>query len=422
MTDLIINNAPIENAPIENNNVNKENKTERIFIDRRTIGNDRRASVSAVENAYARKNNNNNGNIRQKISQRILLAQRTEYTTVVCNDSGISGALQIPYIANYALSYSHPLADISNARGIAQQGKEYLRKLDVQTLAGILIIICNDYDLFRYQPADSGAQKNAILRTAGKDLLVKAILLVEGSVHSNNYLYLPKLSLIMDSTVTQGGIANRIHQWLALLVEAIYKPDVEEYDENLTVRKIQKIKAASDAKAELLERRAEKRNQQALKADCKVAQLLVKDLYKQSQIVGKFKIFLQNVFTEFSLTTMESGAKFLLISKLETIVAVEAKKLIDILETDRSGLTTQKDILDEIMETPTESAVYIVKADSTTQENVRVLAVSPIEEIPEGKIRIFLAGKSFIVDTSYNKLAFMDKIRMNKALLAGTVS
>lgn len=388
------------------------------FIERRSIPADKRAFISEVADKPARPVYINSP--RQKVSQRILLAQRTDFTTVVCSDSGISSCLQIPAIPNYALSYSHPLSDISNARGVAQQGLDYLRKLDSQTLAGILIILANDYDLFRYQPADSGAQKNAILRTAGKDCLVKTILVIEDTVHSNNYSYLPKLSLILDSTVQSGGISSRIEQWLKLIIEAVYKPDIEAWDENSTVASILKKQTTAATKEQRIQKSNEFHKQKQLRADCKQAQIIIKNLFRTDLISGKFKMFLQNIFADINLVTIEAGAKFLLVGKLEGIDSTDAKRLIEILDIDRSGLTTQRDIMNEFLETDKTASeeVYVIKNNPDTGETVRVLSIELPTELEEGKIRIFLAGKAYTVDASYNTLSFIDKIKMNKLLLA----
>lgn len=168
---------------------------------------------------------------KQKFSKRINLANSNAHVAAVCDYTGAVVAITFPAIPGKVFSYCSPLADLRNCRGLAQEGKDYLRKLDTQTLAAILITLADDYSLFRYQPSDSGAQKNAILRTVSKDILIDGILFIEEFINSNNCLWIPKLSLILTAEVQQGGIQIRMSEWLKVSIEAVYKPDEETYEE-----------------------------------------------------------------------------------------------------------------------------------------------------------------------------------------------
>lgn len=358
---------------------------------------------------------------KQPVSRRILGSQRTEFLTVVCDESGISGHLEIPLIRGYALSYTHPLSDLRNARGIAQQGKEYLRKLDIQTLAGILIILANDYNLFRYQPADTGAQKNAIVRTAGKETIITAILVIEDSVNSGNYAYLPKLALILDTLVTVGGIQTRMQEWLKLVIAAIYRPDTEVWDENSTAQKIARQKKMAINKEEKLAEIAQRKQTKLLKDDCKLAHTCIKDLYKAEKISPKFRMFLGNVFQEFQLLTMENGAKALLISKLDSIVDPSASKLIEILKANRSGIAAKEETMNEFFELdePKEEKIQVVRKTESS-ETVTVYSVETTIEVAEGEKLITLNGKQYVVNAAeYDSLSFLERIKRNKAIIAG---
>jgi len=174
---------------------------------------------------------------KQKFSKRINLSLSNEHVAAVCDYTGAVVAITFPAIPGRVFSYSSPLADLRNARGLAQEGSSYLRKLDIQTVAAILITLADDYSLFRYQPSDSGAQKNAILRTVAKDILIDAILFVEDFVNSNNSGWIPKLSLILTGDILQSGIQHRMSEWLKVALDAVYKPDTETYEEAVTVKK-----------------------------------------------------------------------------------------------------------------------------------------------------------------------------------------
>jgi len=127
---------------------------------------------------------------KQRVSRRLQIAKHNEKITVNCEISGITCLMDIPAIPGYSLIWTSPISSVANCRGMVSLGLSYLRKLDTQILAGMLVVIADDYSLFTYQPSDSGAQKNAIIRTAGKDAIINALLLIEDFVHSNNVMYL----------------------------------------------------------------------------------------------------------------------------------------------------------------------------------------------------------------------------------------
>jgi hypothetical protein len=172
---------------------------------------------------------------KRRIGKKLLLTERAQNITIVCAETGIVAQMDIPVIKGFALVWNSPFSSLDNCRGMAQRGRVYLQNLDTQILAGILIKIAESYDLFRFQPHDSGAQKNAIVRTADRDSLIKAILMIENLVHSGNYKYLPKLSLSMDVSIAATGIESRLRNYLGMLADAIADPDKEEYDPDYVV-------------------------------------------------------------------------------------------------------------------------------------------------------------------------------------------
>ena len=390
----------------------------------------------AVVTSYKARNIANNAQ-KQRVHRSLQLAKHTIYATVVCEETGIVSLLEIPAIQGFALTYNHPLSDLGNSRGLAQQGKDYLRKLDMQVLAGILIVLAADYSLFCYQPSDSGAQKNAILRTVQKDTLINAILTVEDMIHSSNHSYLPKLSLILDTRVEQGGIENRMQAWLKLIVEAIYKPDTETWDENETAQRNLKIRNKEASKERMHEESILRKEQKILKDDLKSALCLIKDLFKAEQISGKMRIFLGGVFQEFQLLTMEEGARALLANKLSDIDSSDAFKLLEILNKERKGLVAKNTPMDDFFSDcitgsasdKTEPKLLSNKASRVVAAKDEFLAETifnsveiPLEEVPEGLKRIFISGKPFLVAAQqYETMSFMEKIKFHKALLSGAI-
>lgn len=359
--------------------------------------------------------------VKHRIDRRLHIAKHTEFMTVCCNDTGLVSLLEIPSIPGYALSYYHPLCELSNARGIAQLGQGYLRKLDRQTLSGILIVLAADYSLFVYQPADSGAQKNAILRMVLKDTLINAILTIEDMIHSGNHYYIPKLSLIMDVELYQGAIENRMREWLKLVIEAVYRPDTEIWDENETVQRKLKQLASKDAKERIEKEASIRKEQKALKEDCKLSLCLIKDLFKMELISGKLRIFLAGVFQEFQLITMQAEAKSLLASKLSDINSQDAMKLIEILNKKREGLVAKNTPMEDFFsEVATQPKIKVVSTANETREVTFSSVEIPLVEVPEGMKRISITGKSFIVSIiEYEAMNFLEKVKYHKALLAG---
>lgn len=257
----------------------------------------------------------------QRISRRLLLAERAEMLTVSCSLTGAVTLLAVPAIKGYALSYTHPLAVLENARGIAQQGLDYLRILDTQTLAAILITLAADYNLFAFAPSDSGAQKNAVIRTAGKDIIIDAIILIETFVNSGNFQYIPRLSLLSDIGILEGGFEARMLQWLKVATEAIYKPDLTEYDENKKpVKYIRPAYIRDAVKAELAEKRKNREQEKIWSTDKKQAIYLISVLSKAGKLSVKLKNFLSSLFSDDLVRSLSTETAALLELKLNAIV------------------------------------------------------------------------------------------------------
>lgn len=302
-----------------------------------------------------------NKKLKQRVSRRLLLAERSERLTVVCPETGIVSLMDIPFIAGAALEWTSPLASVANCRGIVQQGSIYLEKLDTQVLAGILITLCEDYSLLRYQPSDSGAQKNAILRTAGKTTIINALLLIEDFVHSHNHIYLPSLSLIMDAGVAEGGIEATMSEWLKLIAALIIKasfPSLNEGDDTpedefhasvprktLTAQKTSKENKKQKAEdwSQLNKKWAEQRE---YKEDIKKAKILLKTLAQNEVISAKLMGLLRSIFTDTALLVMDSSMRMLLASKMESFSSASALSLVTIIKKPYALLREESSSLD----------------------------------------------------------------------------
>ena len=350
-----------------------------------------------------------------KVSNKLQIAKRTEFLTVACNETGIVSILEVPAIPGFALSYTNPLAELENARGIAQRGILYLRNLDTQILAGILITLANDYSLFHYAPSDSGAQKNAILRTVGTESLIHAILTIEDMIHSGNSTYLPRLSLLMDTEVGQNGIHIRMQNWLSLVVDAIHKPDTSFYDENRTVQSERKKERRATIKGAQIAQKNLDAKQRAFTKDIKKASLLIKDLSKAEKISPKLRNFLSSIFTEYQILNMEETAKALLIGKLQDIDSIASGALIAILKTDRTGLTCKSlpsdDFFDAPATEPKETIAKVIKPSGIV-ETVKIIAIqTPLEANMEQETKQEVGAKT-LNTTSIEKIA-LEKIALD---------
>lgn len=282
-------------------------------------------SIAAAPTKNAK---NVNKNLKERVSRRILLAQHNQSIHIVCPKTGIVSLLNIPTIPHSVLEWTSPLASLANCRGIVQQGADYLSLLDSQVLAGLLITIADSYALLKYQPADTGAQKNAILRTAGKDTLINALLLVEDFINSTNFLSLPCLSLIFDAAIEQGGISARMTEWLRLIAGAIMTRKfriTEETEQDTFYREIPKKQITPEyvkkpsPKAVVKEAKAFNSvltEQKELKADIKIAKSALKTLLASSTLSTKLSGMLKSIFSEEALIAMDSSMRSLVATKL----------------------------------------------------------------------------------------------------------
>jgi len=332
---------------------------------------------------------------RQRVSRNLTLAERSERVTVNCPISGITSLIDIPKIPQRVLIWASPLGDLANCRGIAQQGLDYLRKMDTQTLAGILLVLTNEYNLFRYQPADNAAQKNAVIRTAGKDCIINAILFVEEYVHSKNRTYLPQLSLILESAEVIGTIEGRMTEWLKLVASVVYSqdfPTVSDYLEgedefydtvpNKTMRPVYvKEQKKKEKKEDWSKQNKKWAEQRELKADIKTAKEILKTIQQHETISSKILSLLKSVFTEDAILTIDPSMLFLIVSKMEVYTSSEAKTLVAILKKPYKLLKNEVDLLgDDCLDDVIESEQTELDLDDPEQQEIVISGYETIEE------------------------------------------
>lgn len=92
-------------------------------------GSDQRAA-STQETILSRKAPSIHRGTKQKLSRKIQLTSNADTLAAVCDITGSVVSVTFPHIPGRVFSYISPLSILSNCRGIAQEGRDYMRKLD----------------------------------------------------------------------------------------------------------------------------------------------------------------------------------------------------------------------------------------------------------------------------------------------------
>jgi hypothetical protein len=372
---------------------------------------------------------------KQRVSRRLQIAKHNEKITVNCEISGITCLMDIPAIPGYSLIWTSPISSVANCRGMVSLGLSYLRKLDTQILAGMLVVIADDYSLFTYQPSDSGAQKNAVIRTAGKDTIINALLLIEDFVHSNNVMYLPRLSLIMDTVVEQSGIEARMTEWMKTVAAYILRAEWADSTEdtspedsfyNEAPKKTLTASYSKDAQKQAKKEDWAKQNkkwaeQREYKADIKVAKEILKTLASTETISTKLHGLLKSIFTEDSLLTMDSAMRYLVASKMEGFESLASTKLVAILKKDYPLLREASISLDIDLEAedtiPSSKEDASMLTDQAEGNSIDVTLDTTIEigEAPAIEIMTVSEVITATVEANpLNKLSLIERIKLKK--------
>ena len=359
---------------------------------------------------------------KQKFSSRIVLGAHTSLFPMVCSDTGAVAAITIPTIPGKAFIYRSPFAVIGNCHSIAEEGPEYLYKLEAQLLAAIVITLAAEHRLFQYQPSDTGAQKNAVLRTVRRETLVSAILFIHSTVNSFRASKIPSLSCIPSEDMLEYGMDTRMTLWLKTCIDYIFPPvsakdaptststtKQEDYfldEEEESEAKIQKkISAQTHAltKAKLATTR---RNFKTFKNES-VAN--IKYLYTGQKISLKLKNFLLGILSEELLISSDGAMVDLLCTKLDQLNLDIAAKLAIGIKRFRREFTEQTLTEFTTDSAPAFSSMTIGKYDATTEqsEENEFASDAPLLESPA------IPANSVAIT---KPLSFMERIKAKKAL------
>jgi hypothetical protein len=299
-----------------------------------------------------------------RASKAIKMAEFTKRLTLICPQTGIVSAVDVPAIPGFFLPYENPLSSLSNSRAIAQRGYSYLLSLDTQVLAGILLVIADDYNLFQYPVFANGTSKNALLRSAGKNELIKAILFIEEKIHSENYSILPRLSLIPADDSVQGTMEVRLHNWLSIIQKELEAPTVV-FPSALKVQTgLQKAREERN-----IEAAAEKNARKALLSFNKSLEEAIKNcktLYKDGLIDQKLRNLLISFLDKDIFATLDGPVKAKVCLKLSTF-PIESR-ITDLIKVfQRETITT--DSVDALLDGPTVPPVIVPKKTTFKLQN-----------------------------------------------------
>lgn len=250
-----------------------------------------------------------------RVSTTLRLTQNTANIIAVCETTGICMELAIPAIKGYALTYTNPLALYKNANGLADRGHTYLQSTDTQILAGIFLTIYKHYGLIA-DSKQSAAEENAILRTAGKDYLVNAILLSK-HIHSNNCHALPRYSLDYNSQGKgTGSIAPSLHEYTKLLRKIIFPPAIEEENPELAAYYAEQKALQATKKKTLGLSDAERAFEEDFKNNKREAKTLVKELHDIPAVPAKLTNFLKMLCNDRNMIVLDADVRSKLLAKM----------------------------------------------------------------------------------------------------------
>ncbi|MGE4259172.1 MAG: hypothetical protein AB7F19_07510 [Candidatus Babeliales bacterium] len=350
---------------------------------------------------------------KRQVSQRIILARRAKLLPILCEETGITSLLEVPLIPGLALTYQHPLSILENARGIAQQGRDYLEQLDTTVLAGILLRIAEPYSLFRASPDDTAVQKNAILRTAGKPSLIHGILFVETLVHSRNSRRIPSFSLELSKEVKTDGIEGRFIEWLKLAAEAVKTPEHDEYDEAKQLRERRTWIRENNKRLSTAEEISKAKAKKAWNADKKEAKPLIIQMFKAKQISAKLKGFLLIIFDGDFVATADETLIGLVITKLRDMDNAVAEKLARMISAARASL---KDDSDPFGDDPLEEAKDFASMPiGTYMDSPSAEQASATEASIETPVKTILPANSIETVEAAAPMSFIEKLKAKKA-------
>lgn len=331
------------------------------------------------------------------IPKKIKLVSDFHCMECVCDYTGIVITIEVPRIEGHVFTYQNPLSIYANVKGMISRGPSYLKMLDTQVLAGLFITAYRHYDLLESYSTKNkltGAAMNAMLRSAGKDILVEALDFVN-LINSRNIHRLPALSLSYSAHKESVNLAPAIKEYIKLLRGILFPSSIPSKDKALiatVTEENMKITERNDL-GKVLEKRsasitvykgAERRNndsadEELFKTRRKQAKELLAKIEDDSIFSTKLISIIRSLISNKNLVLMTPDMRSKIITKLSEKPTIEVNALIKI-------------IRDSEPEDPFADAAEIV-TPKETEIAVKSTVSQPVKMSAAERIAAILAAK-----------------------------
>ncbi len=271
-----------------------------------------------------------------KVSTKLAVPASKDVTEVVCTKTGMTVLMVLPKIPGFALVYENPLSIYANVKGMLAKGKDYLTTLDVQVLAGIWLTAYKHYDLLvvSRERTPEAVALNAMLRTAGKTILVDGLELID-HITSKNKDNLPHFSLEYTAHKEFMSVGPALQEYNRSMRNVIYPTAESFYSKSKEAKELREIEAAKYqdntsyvVKAtKKLRSSAEKDYEEQFILNRREAKLILARMTESRTIPSSFIMKLKPVFVGKNLCTMSEATRKIVVSKLQSYDTADSIRL-----------------------------------------------------------------------------------------------
>ena len=273
-----------------------------------------------------------------RIEPKLCLTKQQKVVACYCKVTGIASALIVPAIKGYAFEYVHPLSFRCNCEGLIKQGRDYLKELDQEILAGLFLSTYVHFDLLDLREL-TATEANAILCTASKESLIEALELAS-LFTSKNVVGSPTLTMDWHNLKDQTDANRELTTYIRRLAKDFKTPEAtaeERKQMRITVINREAIDrrtstgyiALSSSKVHLSD--SEKEFEVSFKEAKKEAKRLINALQTSSVLSAEFISFLKTVNKDRNMVTMSESLRNKVAQKLQDNRHPDAMKLAKII-------------------------------------------------------------------------------------------
>lgn len=278
-----------------------------------------------------------------KVSHKVHAPVNRETIVCICERTGMAVELIAPKIPGMTLAYTNPLSLYKNVAGMIEKGTEYLTKLDNQVLAGMFLTAYNRYNLLAKSPDNpSAVAVNAMLRTAGKKILVDSLDLMM-HIHSGNQHRLPMFSLDYTAHKEFSSVGPALQEYNKAIRNVIYPGAESAYSKSKEAAELKEIEsdkyqdnASYVVKAKPAQKTrlssAEKAYEEQFVANRREAKQILARLIEARTVPTMFILKLKPVFIGKNLVAMASTTRATVAAKLRSYKSEDAARLAVIIE------------------------------------------------------------------------------------------